>query len=94
MNNISKTIGWADKSWNPVVGCKHGCNYCYAKKMNDRFKWIKEWDKPKFFKERLQEPFKVKKPSKIFVGSMCDLFGDWIPEEWIEVSLMRITPES
>ena len=30
-NNISMTIGWATRSWNPVTGCKHGCPYCYAR---------------------------------------------------------------
>jgi protein gp37 len=38
---------------------------------------------PKFWLDRLVQPAKVKKPSKIFVGSMGDLFGDWVPEDWI-----------
>jgi protein gp37 len=74
MNDISKTIGWAEKSWNPFVGCKNNCYYCYAKEMNKRFKFIKDWNEPQFFPERLDEPCKLKKPSVIFVGSMCDLW--------------------
>jgi protein gp37 len=77
-------IEWTDYTWNPVVGCKNNCWYCYAKRMNDRFKWIKNWVQPQFFPERLKEPLKIEKPSKIFVGSMCDLFGDWVPKKWIE----------
>ena len=82
---MNKTkIEWTNYTWNPCVGCKHGCSYCYAKRMNDRFKWIENWNEPKFYPERLKEPYKVKKPSKIFVGSMCDLFGDWIDKDWID----------
>lgn len=83
------SIEWTDYSWNPVVGCKHGCNYCYARRMNDRFKWIPNWDKPRFFPERLNDEM-PSRPSKIFVSSMADLFGDWIPKEWIERILMVV----
>ena len=71
-------------SWNPCVGCKHNCSYCYAKRMNDRFKWISKWNEPRFYPERLDEPSKVRVDSKIFVCSMADLFGDWVPKDWIE----------
>ncbi len=39
---------------------------------------------PTFHKYRLGEPAKLKKPSRIFVVSMGDLFGDWVPDEWIK----------
>lgn len=39
--------------------------------------------KPTLHSYRLNEPLKLKKSSKIFVCSMADLFGDWIPNEWI-----------
>ncbi len=72
--NKSK-IEWCDYTWNPVVGCRHNCPYCYARRIDRRF-----GDgsfTPTFHPERLQEPLKVKKPSRIFVGSIADLFGNW-----------------
>lgn len=30
-------IEWADMTWNPVVGCKNGCEYCYARRIAARF---------------------------------------------------------
>ena len=62
-------------TWNPVTGCKHGCEYCYAKRIDQRFNDGRF--EPTFYPNRLQDPLKVKKPSRIFVGSMADLFGDW-----------------
>jgi protein gp37 len=38
---------------------------------------------PTFHRYRLDEPQKLKKPAKIFVCSMADLFGTWVPDEWI-----------
>lgn len=75
-------IEWCDYTWNPIVGCKTGCKYCYAERINKRFKHIPDWKKPEFFPERLTDPLD-KKAATIFVGSMCDLFGGWIPSEWI-----------
>jgi len=34
---------------------------------------------PQLHEERLNEPFELKKPAKIFTVSMGDMFGDWIP---------------
>lgn len=79
---MNKTkIEWCDYTWNPVTGCKHGCPYCYAERISKRFTGDFE---PKFHENRLSDPQKVKKPSKIFVVSMGDLFGDWVPDEWIQ----------
>lgn len=74
-------IDWADYSINPITGkCPNNCWYCYSNRMYDRFKWN---PKIEFHPERLDEIAKLKKPSRIFVGSTHDLFGDWIPQEWI-----------
>ncbi len=89
---MNKTkIEWCDYTWNPVTGCKHGCEYCYAAKISKRFTGDFE---PRFHTKRLLEPLKVKKPSKIFVVSMGDLFGDWVPSDWISqvINTCRMTP--
>jgi protein gp37 len=39
---------------------------------------------PTFHRYRLSEPAQTKKPQRIFVCSMADLFGDWAPDEWIQ----------
>lgn len=73
-------IEWTDYTWNPITGCKHGCPYCYAARMYKRFGRSFE---PTYHPMRLDAPLKLKKPSKIFVCSTADLFGDWVPKEWI-----------
>lgn len=74
-------IDWCDCTVNPVMGCPNGCKYCYARKLNARFKWIEDWSKPQFFPERLKE-FYSKKPRSIFIDSMSDI-GTW-RQEWLE----------
>ncbi len=86
-------IEWTDYTWNPAIGCLHGCSYCYAKRMNDRFKWTPDWKQIRYFPERLQQPCQVKKPGKIFVGSMTDLFGDWVPSRWID-KVLKVVSEN
>lgn len=94
MNKQGKgKIEWTDYTWSPVVGCKHNCWYCYAKKMNDRFKWIDKWTEPVFYPERLKKPYKLKSPSKIFVCSMADLFGRWVSNDWIN-KILKVVKEN
>lgn len=82
---MTKTkIEWADYTWNPIMGCKNNCSYCYGKTLNQRFEFVKEWSVPQFFPEKLKEPFGLKNPSSIFVGSMCDIMGDGVQYQWIE----------
>lgn len=96
-------IDWCDSTWNPVTGCLHGCEYCYAKRIARRFgdsaaecrtirnQYIKLKDEPypygfdpTFHKYRLDRPKIWKKGRNIFVCSMADLFGSWVPDSWIE----------
>ena len=94
---MNKTaIEWTDYTWNPVTGCwgpggtaekPNRCPYCYAAPLTNRFK---RTFAPTFYPVRLDQPARVKKPSKIFVCSMADLFGDWVPTPWILRVLERV----
>lgn len=75
-----------DSSWNPVTGCLHGCRYCYARSIATRFaggKAYPEGFRPMLHEDKLDQPSKWKKGRRIFVCSMADLFGSWVPDEWI-----------
>jgi protein gp37 len=73
-------IEWTDFSWNPVTGCRRGCKYCYARGAARRFGKTFE---PELHPDRLDQPQRRKAPAKIFVCSMADLFGPWVPNDWI-----------
>ena len=77
-------IDWCDCTINPVIGCKNGCEYCYAKLINKRFNFIPCWQEPQFFPDRLEQ-LKSKKPKSIFMDSMSDC-GLWSVEEIHEVA--------
>lgn len=79
-------------TWNPVTGCLYGCSYCYARKIANRFQGNFN---PKFHTQRLNDPMKIKEPSTIFVGSMSDVFGTWVENEWINpiLEVVRLCPQ-
>ena len=121
--NRSK-IEWCDHTWNPITGCRHHCEYCYARKMSKRFAgnimlnkmakkdyslvpsadggedlylldtpMINETGspliypfgfEPTFHRYRVDSLSKLKMGNIIFVGAMCDMFGSWVPDEWIK----------
>ena len=77
-------IEWADFTWNVMTGCLHGCDYCYARRIVKRFPHIyPQGFEPTFHESRLAQPASVKRPSRVFVCSMADLFGDWVPTSQI-----------
>ena len=121
--NKSK-IEWCDHTWNPITGCRHDCQYCYARRMTARFAgdvrlnlmakkdyslepaadggedlyvldapMLNETGNPLVYpfgfaptlhKYRLDIPGKLKMGNNIFAGAMSDIFGKWVPDEWIK----------
>jgi protein gp37 len=85
---MNKTkIEWCDVTLNPVIGCVNNCIYCYAKKINNRFKFIPDWQTPTFFDKKLLKQF-PKKPSRIFVNSMSDIY--YWKDPWMEKVIDKI----
>jgi len=93
----NNNIKWAKWTWNPVTGCLHGCKYCYARDIANRF--FDEGFEPTFRPNRLVAPKNTKIPKNkldipgihdVFVCSMADLFGEWVPNEWIDAVMKSV----
>jgi len=90
MGDNSK-IEWTDASWNPVRGCDKispGCARCYAETFAERFRGVpghpyEQGFDLRFVPEKLDEPIRWRRPRRIFVNSMSDLFHERVPEEYI-----------
>jgi protein gp37 len=97
-NETNENIEWAPFSWNPLTGCKHGCDYCYARDIAERFPdTFPLGFEPNFLPERLTAPKNTKVPESnapgsrgVFVCSMADLFGEWVPREQIDAVLTAV----
>jgi len=90
-------IEWAEKSWNPIVGCtpvSEGCRNCYAAreasgrlKHHPRYKGLAKDGKwtgeVRLNKDQVELPLRWKKPRRIFVCSHGDLFHAKVPASWI-----------
>lgn len=95
-------IEWAQWSWNPITGCLHDCPYCYARDIANSRRMSEVYPngfEPTLRPRTLLAP-RGKKPPKmaaddtryrnVFTGSMSDVFGRWVPEEWINAVLREI----
>lgn len=103
----SRGIEWTQYTWNPVSGCKHGCRWtmpngdvaeCYAETVANGVAgnaYPHGFEHHYWNPERLKEPFKLKEPSKIFLDSMSDLMGHWVPENEIQqvLNVCEQTPQ-
>lgn len=97
-------IQWTGATWNPVTGCTKvsaGCKNCYMFREYPRLArlGVKGYaggspDLVRCWPERLGEPLHWKKPRRVFVNSMSDLFHESIPEEFIDRvwAVMALTP--
>jgi protein gp37 len=80
------SIEWTDATWNPVTGCTKvspGCDHCYAERIVERFKGKGAFENVTLNEERLDAPLRWRKPRRVFVNSMSDLFHDSVPDEYI-----------
>ena len=77
-------IEFCDFTWNPIVGCKIGCPYCWARTEHRCIYPQEKFASPRFYPNRLKEPGQRKKPARIFVCSMGDIFSPGVKDQWIE----------
>lgn len=89
---------WWTKSWNPVIGCtpcSPACDNCYAEALhNQRHKallagkmmpdcYAQPFDQVRCLSERQAQPLRWRKPQRVFVGNMGDLFHENVADSWI-----------
>jgi protein gp37 len=102
-------IEWTEATWNPVVGCTHvsaGCDNCYAaREASGRLAHLplyaglasggKFTGEVRLVTERLDQPLRWRRPRRIFVNSMADLFHDGVPDEFIArvFAVMALAPQ-
>jgi protein gp37 len=90
--SLSSKIEWTDATWNPVRGCTKispGCAHCYASTFAERFRGVpghpfEQGFDIKLIPGKLTAPLTWKKPRRIFVNSMSDLFHPSIPDSYIQ----------
>lgn len=88
----STPIEWTDATWNPVTGCSKisaGCDFCYAERFSERFRGVAGHPFESGFDltlrpMRLLQPLQWRRPRRIFVNSMSDLFHKKVPFSFID----------
>src|SRR5262245_39111751 len=84
-------IEWTDATWNPIRGCtliSPGCAHCYAQTFAERFRGVPGHPYEQGFDlrlvpEKLNDPLTWKKPKRVFVNSMSDLFHAGVPDDYV-----------
>ena len=84
-------IEWTDATWNPVRGCikvSPGCKHCYAETFAERFRGVpghpyEQGFDPRLVPKSLDIPLRWTRPRDVFVNSMSDLFGEFVPDDYI-----------
>ena len=85
---MPSTIEWTDETWNPVTGCTRvspGCDHCYMFALYPRLKamavpgYETAPDEVRLLPERLRVPMLWRKPRRVFVNSMADVFHPRVP---------------
>lgn len=69
-------IDWCDASWNPVTGCLHGCEYCYARQPKRQGCARKEWI------DEIAEECKRHRKLLFMKDSLRGLMGDDFKQEF------------
>ena len=84
-------IEWTDETWNPVTGCTRvspGCDNCYMFTMYPRLRsmgapgYEEAPDVVQLMRERLDIPYRWKKPRRVFVNSVSDMFHPDVPHNF------------
>jgi protein gp37 len=92
-------IEWADATWSPITGCSkisEGCAHCYAERMAHRlagrygYPRAPNQFRPTFHADKMTQPDVWKKPRRIFVCSMADIFHPAVEPLWIAIILRVI----
>jgi protein gp37 len=84
-------IAWTDSTWNPVRGCTKvspGCKNCYAETFAERWRGVpghafEQGFDLRLVPEALEFPLRWRRPRRIFVNSMSDLFHGDVPDSFI-----------
>jgi protein gp37 len=85
--STSSKIEWTEATWNPVTGCTKvspGCDHCYAERITERFHGPGSFERVELHEDRLDMPLRWRKPRRVFVNSMSDLFHDAVPDLFLE----------
>jgi protein gp37 len=84
-------IEWTDATWNPVTGCAKvspGCKHCYAERLAARLQAMGNVRYANGFAltlhpDQIELPLRWRRPRRVFVNSMSDLFHESVPESYI-----------